>query len=312
MSNVSPFPLRCVWLEHMKNFSRLLGFAACVSAMALRASGGEFVTVSATAAKDYARPAGPDGLPRPETYVVSKGVFFDGSTKDSGLEKTPFIDVAATVGKSLLRQNYFPAKDPQLANLLIVVHWGTTTVYEDPLKDFRADDLQRALSSYNAAVGAAASGGGMPDSSELNSALSARDNETASASAFRAYNAKLLGYETALQKRRVDLFAGTDEVTFENDLAVERYFVVLMAYDYQALKKDHQRKLLWTTRMSVQSAGTNFKTALPDMSQMAANAFGKQLDDLMRAQTNPKEGRVDIGEAKVVADPDPVAAKKKK
>ena len=276
-----------------------------------RAGTAEFVTVSATAAKGYVRPIGTDGAPRPETYIVSKGIFFDGSTKDSGLEKTPFIDLAATVGRSLLKQNYFPAKDAQLADLLLVVHWGTTTVYEDALKDFRATDLHNALTAYNGAVAAAANGGSTPDSSELNSLLSSRDTETMSASSFSGYNAKLLGYETALRKKRGEMTVSPEEQTFQNDLAEERYFVVVMAYDYQAMKKDRTRKLLWTTRMSVRAPGTNFKTALPEMSVMAANYFGKQVDDLQRGEVGVKEGKVDIGEAKVVTEPTPAPGPKK-
>jgi len=296
----------------MKKTPSLLPYVLCVGAMALssglRAGTGEFVTVSATAAKDYVRAIGSDGTPRPETYIVSKGVFFDGSTKDAGLEKTAFIDVAANVGRALLRQNYFPAKDPQLADLLLIMHWGTTTVYEDGIKDFKAQDMNNALASYNAAVAAAANGGPSPDSSELNSMLAGRDTDTMSMNSFTAYNAKLLGYETVLRNRAKELAVSTDEVTFRNDLAEERYFVVVQAFDYQGLKKEHKKRLLWTTRMSVRAPGTNFKTALPELSQMAAGCFGKQLDDLQRTEVGAKEGTVKIGEAKVVTESAPVSS----
>jgi hypothetical protein len=264
---------------------------------------GEYVTVSSTAAKDYVRPlVGKNGEPQPESYVVAQGVFFGGSTRDTGLEKTPFNEVVATVGRSLARQNYFPAKNPSLAELLIVVYWGSTTIWEDPNKEQNAEALNAAVSGYNAAVGA---GGPPPDLGPLNQALAEHDNDMVSQNSIIAYNARLLGYETALRKRLNDQSVSTEERTLREDLAEERYFVVLLAFDYQALMKEHVRRLRWTTRMSVSASGYNFRTSLPMMNRMAANYFGKQIDDLPRMQVIPREGKVEIGEVKVVEDPTP-------
>ena len=268
----------------------------------LRADWGEYVTVSSTAAKDYVRPlVGKNGEPRPESYVVAQGVFFGGSTRDAGLEKTPFKEVVATVGRSLAQQNYFPAKDPNLAELLIVVYWGTTTVWEDPNKQQNAEALNAAVSSYNADVAA----GGPTDLGPLNQALAEHDNDMVSQNSIIAYNARLLGYATALRQRLNDQSVSTEERTLREDLAEERYFVVLLAYDYPALTKEHIRRLRWTTRMSVSATGYNFQTSLPMMNRMAANYFGKQIDDLPRMQVIPREGKVEIGEPKVVDDPAP-------
>jgi hypothetical protein len=278
----------------------------------LRAEWGEYVTVSSTAAKDYVRPlVGRNGELRPESYVFAEGEFFGGSTRDAGMEKVPFREVVTTVGRSLARQNYFPAKDPKLADLLVVVYWGTTTVEEDPNKQLNVEALNSAVAGYNAAVAAAAQGGPPADPAELNGALNERDNAATSANSIAAFNAKLLGYSTALRKRRDDVNVSTEERTYREDLAEERYFVVLMAYDYAALMKEHTRRLRWTTRMSVSASGANFRTSLAAMNQMAANYFGKQVDDLQRGPVTPKEGKVEIGEVKVVDDPAPVAKPKK-
>ncbi len=278
----------------------------------LGAQWGEYVTVSSTAAKDYVRPlVGKNGELRPESYVVSEGEFFGGSTRDSGLEKVPFREVVTTVGRSLARQNYFPAKDPKLAELLIAVYWGTTTIEEDPNKQLNVEALNSAVASYNAAVAAAAAGGPPADPAQLNGVLNERDNGAISANSIAAFNAKLLGYATALRKKESGPNVTAEERTFREDLAEERYFVVLLAYDYQALMKEHVRRLRWTTRMSVSASGVNFRTSLAAMNQMAANYFGKQVDDLQRAQVAPKEGKVEIGEVKVVDDPAPAAKPKK-
>ena len=274
----------------------------------LRADWGEYVTVSSTAAKDYVRPlAGKSGEPRPESYVVAQGTFFGGSTRDVGLEKTPFAEVVATVGRSLARQNYFPAKDPNLAELLIVVYWGSTTIEEDPNKQQNVEALNAAVSSYNASVAA----GLPPNLGPLNQALAEHDNDMVSQNSVMAFNARLLGYTAVLRKRQDDQSVSTEERTLREDLAEERYFVVLLAYDYPALTKEHIRRLRWTTRMSVSATGYNFQTSLPMMNRMAANYFGKQIDDLPRMQVIPREGKVEIGEVKVVDDPAPKPDPKK-
>ncbi len=303
----------------MKLATSALGRVVCLLLAALPArlgaQWGEYVTVSSTAAKDYVRPVvGKNGELRPESYVVAEGSFFGGSTRDAGLEKVPFTEVVATVGRSLARQNYFPARDPKLSDLLILVYWGTTTVEEDPNKQLNTEMLNGAVAGYNAAVAAAAEGGPPPDPGPLNQILSERDNDVTSANAVAAYNAKLLGYATTLRKKEDDVNVSTQERTLREDLAEERYFIVLLAYDYKALMQDHVRRLRWTTRMSVSASGVNFRASLVAMNQMAANYFGKQLDDLQRAPVSTKEGKVEIGEMKVVdgpaAGPTPPAVKK--
>jgi hypothetical protein len=84
------------------------------------------------------------------------------------------------------------------------------------------------------------------------------------------------------------------------ELNEERYFVVLMAYDYQAMKKDKRSKLLWTTRLSVRTAGNNFTEALPVLAQAGSHVFGKQVEGLVHAKANLREGRVTFGEMKIL------------
>src|SRR5476651_1340855 len=87
-----------------------LALALVGVAPALRAMGGEFVVVSATAAPEYRRGKGPDG-PLPESYVFSPGIHFGGVTRDGSQEKMTFTTVAQTLAAGLARQKYFPAKE---------------------------------------------------------------------------------------------------------------------------------------------------------------------------------------------------------
>jgi hypothetical protein len=110
-----------------------------------------------------------------------------------------------------------------------------------------------------------------------------------------------------LRKEGERMFSSEDEITMRSELLEERYFVILMAYDYQLLKKEKKSKLLWVTRMSVRAPGNNFSEAMPGMARIAADFFGQQHNDIARMQTKLREGKVDIGELKVV-DPIPVLA----
>jgi hypothetical protein len=115
-------------------------------------------------------------------------------------------------------------------------------------------------------------------------------------------NARLLGYDaelaaasglemTAFRNRRDDLIAEIEE---------NRYFIVLMAYDFQALWKHKQHKLLWVARMSVRERGTNFTRVLPSMVQYASQFFGEDSHGLLR-RTLP-QGHVEVGELRNLGD----------
>ena len=117
-----------------------------------------------------------------------------------------------------------------------------------------------------------------------------------------AQNAALLGYDselagsqnlqgTAFERSREDLISELEE---------NRYFIVLMAYDFQVAWKDKKHKLLWVTRMSVRQRGNDFGKALPAMTRYASRYFGRNTNGLIRKPL--PEGHVEIGLPKVVND----------
>ena len=91
-----------------------------------------------------------------------------------------------------------------------------------------------------------------------------------------------------------------EELTMSLELNEERYFVILMAYDYQYMKKQHKSRLLWATRISVRSPGNNFIEAMPALVEAGANVYGRQVDGLVRVDAGERGGRVDLGELKVM------------
>jgi hypothetical protein len=87
--------------------------------------------------------------------------------------------------------------------------------------------------------------------------------------------------------RRKDLFG---------DLRVNRYFVVLMAYDFQLMWKEKKHRLVWETRFTLLETGHDFGKELPRMAKYASRYFGRDSHGLIRDLV--PEGRVEIGDVK--------------
>jgi hypothetical protein len=170
-------------------------------------------------------------------------------------------------------------------------------VYEDPNRQSDIERLNTAVAEYKAAF---AEKGMMADSGALNQAIADGENSASLQDRILWENAELLGYKRSLNKASQRMFPSEEEITMRAELAEERYFVILMAYDYPMIKKEKKARLLWVTRMSVRSPGNNFTTAMPEMTRVGAGFFGQQRDDISRVRTNAREGRVELGEPRVI------------
>ena len=276
----------------------------------LRAGSGDPVAVSSTSSAEYAGQKFGPGAPKPETYLFYQGRFFGGTTRDPNLEHAQFTEIATTLGANLVRQNYFPTKDRRHADLLIVVHWGVTTVYEDPNRELNAENRNSELNKYNTAVAAAATDTGnilsnlAPGTEGINGELAIAGLEQAATGNSIASNAQLLGFrrDLALAERQTENGGVNDELGLKELLTEERYFVILMAYDFHTMKKGTAPKLLWSTRFSIRAPGNSFTKALPVMSRVAADYFGHALDGLKFETPDAPKGKVDVGKPTVVGD----------
>ncbi|HWA27179.1 MAG TPA: hypothetical protein VG734_16100 [Lacunisphaera sp.] len=271
----------------------------------LAAADTEAVAISSTAAPFYQRATDDDGKPLPETYVFNEGHFWGGGTADASQTQLSFGALTRYLATNLAKQNYFPSRELASANLLIAVHWGTTLTYEDPRgRDYVIEKLNKELPAVNEAVAET----GMADTGALNQALSDGESNALSQGAFIARNAALLGYARDLNKERRKMVPSMEELTMSTELNEERYFVVLMAYDYQFMRKEKKPKLLWVTRLSVRSPGNNFTEAMPILALAGADVFGRQLDGLTRVKVPVQSGTVKLHELQVLGTEEKIPA----
>lgn len=276
---------------------RLAGLAVLLL-FATAARANDFVVVSAEAIPQYRRTSAPQGGLAVETYVFSPGRYFSGQARDASEEATQFRAIAESLAPALAKQNYLPSRDPKHADLLLIVHWGTTQTYDDPNRELTIEQLNSALAEYRSAAGAT----GDADPGAINQIGMDIASHGSLQERFMKDNAELLGYQRSLQKRERRLYASEEEQTMRYELAEPRYFVILMAYDYRVLQKEKRRLLLWTTHMNVRSAGTNFRIALPAMTSAAATFFGQDRSDPVHLDRPLRSGRVEVGTPQVVPD----------
>jgi hypothetical protein len=115
-----------------------------------------------------------------------------------------------------------------------------------------------------------------------------------------AQTAELLGYdswwsETASLKGTPREYRRQDMI---NELENDRYYVVIMAYDFQKMWKQKKHELLWETRFSVRQRGHEFDRQLTAMTQEASKYFGRDSHGLVHEET--PVGRVELGDLKTL------------
>ncbi|HWA08774.1 MAG TPA: hypothetical protein VG838_04820 [Opitutaceae bacterium] len=264
------------------------------------------VAVSSVSTENYAAQKFGPKAPKPETYLFFQGHYFGGTTRDPDLEHAQFLQIAQTLGENMVRQNYFPTKDQKNADLLIAVHWGVTTTYENPNRQMDLDRLNDAMATD------IAKGPNNMDHSEVNSELAIADLEQGTKEYYIKENSRLLGFDRQIAKEADpstasgttnSSFMSSGELDLRQLLDEERFFVILMAYDYHTMKKGTKPTLLWSTRFSVRAASNRFTVVLPEMSKAAADYFGRNMDGLKFEAPGLKQGQVDVGTPTVVKTP---------
>jgi hypothetical protein len=299
-------------------FSKARWLAACLPFLASlpiacaenNAAGVEGIeAVSSKVAKDYVRAKMPDGSFQPEFYSFGPGGNWGGEIKDLTIDKLTFLNVAHVIAAPLAGQKYLPATDPSKTKLLIMVYWGTTAVPPPYEEDTLYHNYNESVTEYRnlleEAKGSIAANAIIDEANDvLSSGLHQLDIENHIRDRLDFKNAAMLGYDssglvgtdygkyishTALRQE------GDDE---RAEIEENRYFIVLMAYDFQLLWKQKKHKLLWETRFSISQRHNEFDKTLPAMTKYAARYFGQPSNGLVRERL--LNDHVEIGEPTLI------------
>lgn len=239
--------------------------SASAGPLSLISASEEITAVSSKVHNGYVRARLPDGSFRPETYALAVGGFV-GVRTDETIDDLSFDSISHTLASSLAEQKYVPTRDLEKVQLLIVVYWGTTY-------------------GTNSAV----MPGGLKDAIDLKNAL-------------------LLGFDS--EKVFGEGFGDSTNIRSEimrqthaeamSAIEMDRYYVILIAIDFQAAMKQKKVRLLWETRVSLSERHHDFTKELPFMARYASRYLGQDSHGLVMEPV--PEGHVDMGDVKSLGE----------
>jgi hypothetical protein len=240
----------------------------------------------------YSRTQLADGSFVPETYAFWNGGNFGGPRVDPTMDRLSFDAISRVIAIPLAAQNYIPSDEPSNTKLLIVVYWGVTIVPND-VQPFSARESQqlRDQASNIANTTTGHSNVGHPQS--FADADEFSYIEASSDGRIDAVSSNILGYTDEIERTSLH---DPHMLTLQQEVENDRYYVVLLAYDYQLGRKFGLHKLLWETRFSIPERGNDFDKAFPGMASIAGKYFGVDSPGLVHAQLG--ETHVEIGEPK--------------
>jgi len=192
----------------------------------LPVSADDRVILVATASETYStQRLDASSQPRVETYVFMEGKNLAGITQDRSADATSFRQVTEFLAPELDKQHYLPTRDAANADLLLVVHRGTTTprVSVDQIRSvFSFDALRKEEveilgkeAVYN----------------QMNLEVQEQNNDQAGDVSRRDSNAQLLGYNQQLTREKSHQASSAAEVAMRTEVSTERYFLIVRAYD---------------------------------------------------------------------------------
>lgn len=240
-------------------------------------SGSEKLTaVTSSAFNGYVRNRLADGSYKPETYALGDGGVLDGYllgsyvTDDPTMNDLNFRGVTGMLAGPLASQNYISVRDPNATKLLIMVYWGRTV----GANHVRDGSVRDQLNYDNARL--------LGFDSEVN---------------FRAMiDPSTVYFGRNFQSGLLDNL----HADVLSAIEVDRYYVILRAYDFQTAWRQKRLNLLWVTRFSLSERRHDFERELPSMAQNAAAYFGQDSYGLVLKPI--PEGHVQVGEATPVDD----------
>jgi hypothetical protein len=236
----------------------------------------KLTAVSSSSHNGYVRTRLPDGSYKAETFAMGDGGLLGASyqdefyTVDPTIENVSFNSIVGMLAGPLASQNYISVHDPNATKLLIMVSWGRTLGGRHVTDGNFRDVLNYA-----------------------NARLLGFDSEYSIAS---MVDPSTVFYGRSIWSGMLDNL----HADVLSAIEVDRYFVVLRAYDFQRAWKQKSLKLLWETRFSLSERRHDFERDLPAMAQNASLYFGQDSYGLVMKPI--PEGRVRVGEATPVEE----------
>ncbi len=241
--------------------------------------------VSSRTSEDYSRTRLSDGSFQSETYAFGEGGYYRAPIRDETIDRESFMDIARALNGPLTAQKYLATKDPEKANLLIMVYWGMTSGTIDPESDnFAYNRIGRVTNTRQGAFIRSDPYGPVSVQGQF----------------IDAQNAVILGYDSDLSVpsgyEQTALHVKHDDLVEE--IERNRFFVVLMAYDFQMMWKQKKHKLLWETRFSIRQQHNDFSKMLPAIVNYSSQYFGQDTKGLVRRPL--PAGNVEVGAPKSI------------
>ena len=239
----------------------------------------ELIHIYSEASEEYLAQRSSD---TPETYKFYESKSFKEFASKS-LKDVEFIDVARGLVPHLAKQNYLPVQKGQTCDLVLVVTWGKTHVPDNETLHDGSDWVLGTGASYQDLI----ADGYTDKPLSMNATVQA---------------AKLVGFYPFLDDFRAKPYYSFEETELTSLLRIERYFIIVSAFDYQVLMGEHRWKGLWATRFSMSSPGVDFSKAHLALSKAGADYFGKNLEKLGKTRTDLDSivGEVEMGEIEIL------------
>ena len=273
--------------------------------------------VSARTGNGYKRERLKDGTFKPESYALSNGGRIAGTTSDFTVDKMDYHYVAEAAIRVLAQQNYrYQVRDVDQVKLLLVLFWGNTiaehrTVHEQSQAGVALSlEAMKRLNQGDDLDGIAPPAPTSRTPYATPQEIAAADTEVKRMLSddrmrerLNEHNARILGYSSDLKEASgVQRWAGGGDRYNDlmADLKESRYYIVILAYDYPEFAKNRRKKLLWTTRVSVSSAGNRFDDTMTAMLRGAAPHFGQDRGKLVRSEE--AKGTVTFGDLKFLGE----------
>lgn len=241
--------------------------------------------------------------PQRETFVFMQGRYYSGRSVDRSIERTSFRDIVSYLVPKLADRQFVPAKSVPEADLVLVVHWGVTNPRAGSL-----EMMARTSPTINTTF--SPSGEMLEPGDPLRNLLGALDrfdefermSETIASERSDWDLAELLGYTDRLRKLQHSSIATLEEQTLRYDLRMERYFIIVRAYDLRASSLPKPRRPVWTLHMNVSSPGNNFRTAMGRISDVAPRFFGRTSKDVETIPAKSTGFKVELGDLIILGE----------